>query len=112
MFKLRIFLSIIIFSFLLIFTSFIKNQSREIEKKINNISKIINIREKDLNETQLDFFYLTSPSILEQKIEHLDQKQYSIMEFSNIFLSMKNFLDLEKKLVLQKNNNGKKSQKK
>ena len=37
MFKLKIFISVTIFSFLLITTSIIKNQTREIEKKINNM---------------------------------------------------------------------------
>ena len=42
MFKIKNLFSIIIFSFLLIGTSIIKNQTREIEKKIYNLSKIIN----------------------------------------------------------------------
>ena len=85
----------IIFTFLLIGTSIIKNQTREIEKKIYNISNKIFLKEKDLNESQLDFFYLTSPSIIERKIEHLDYNHYFPMEYSNIFLSMNNFLGLK-----------------
>ena len=41
MLKIKIFLSVIIFSSLSIFTSFIKNETREIEKGIVNLSKII-----------------------------------------------------------------------
>ena len=63
MFKLRIFISIITFSSLMIFTSFIKNQTREIEKNISNLNKEIFVKEKDLNESELDFSYLTSPAV-------------------------------------------------
>ena len=67
MFKIKIFISIIIFSTLLVFTSIIKNQTREIEKKIYNLSNVIFYLEKDMNESQLDYSYLTSPAIIEKK---------------------------------------------
>ena len=112
MFKLKVFVSILIFSSMLIGTSIIKNYTRTIEKKINIFSSLILIKEKDLNELQLDFSYLTSPHIIEKKVEHLDSIQYSPMEFSKIFLSMSNFLNLENKFVIQKDQNEKKIQKK
>ena len=68
MFKLKIFISDVIFSFFLIGTSSIKNETREIEKKINILSENNLKKEKNLNEVQLDFYYLTSPSIMEKKI--------------------------------------------
>ena len=46
MFKLQVLISTIIFSLLLIGTSFIKNQTREIEKNISNLSKVINQKKK------------------------------------------------------------------
>ena len=110
--KIKILFSIIIFSFFLIVISIIKNQTREIEKKINNISMKINQKEKDLNELQLDFEYLTSPSNIEQRIELLDSYEYYPMDYSNIFLSISHFLNLEKKLAIQKKNYEKKTQKK
>ena len=55
MFKFKIFISVAIFSFLLIGTSIVKNQTREIEKKIFLMNKKINLKQKDLYETQLDF---------------------------------------------------------
>ena len=61
MFKLKVFTSILIFSSLLIITSTIKNQTREIEKKIYKMNNKIHLKEKDLNESQLDFYYLTKP---------------------------------------------------
>ena len=112
MFKLKIFFSIIIFSSFLIGTSVIKNQTREIEKKIINLSKIVHLKEKDYNESQLDFFYLTSPKIIEQKINYLDNEEYLPMKYSNIFLSMTNFLALKNKFVIQKEKNEKKIKKK
>ena len=105
MFKIKIFTSIIIFSILLIVTSIIKNQTRETEKKILSLSKIIKINEKDLNESQLDFSYLSSPMIIHDKIKLIDNVKYETMEYSKIFLSMSNFLDLQNKLAIQRNQN-------
>ena len=68
MYKFKILYSSIIFTILLMVTSMIKNETREIEKKIYYLNKDINKKEKDINETQLDFFYLSSPKILEEKI--------------------------------------------
>ena len=105
MFKIKIILSVITFSILLIVTSIIKNQTRETEKKILNLSKIIKTKEKDLNESQLDFTYLSSPLIIHDKIKLIDNEKYVTMEYSKIFLSMSSFLDLQNKLVIQRNQN-------
>ena len=105
MFKIKIFVSVITFSILLIVTSIIKNQTREIEKKILNLSKIIKTKEKDLNESQLDFTYLSSPLIIHDKIKLIDNEKYVIMEYSKIFLSMSSFLNLQNKLAIQRNQN-------
>ncbi len=112
MFKVRILISITIFSILLICTAIIKNQTRQIEKKIDFLSKSILQNEKELNESQLDFSYLTSPYILEKKIKHLDNTQYVTMDYSKIFLNVSNYIDLQNKLVIQENPNEKKKQKK
>ena len=101
MFKIKVISSIIVFSSLLIFTSIVKNETREVEKKIFNISKIINLKEKDMNETQLDYFYLTSPYMLDKKVEHLDNVKYIPMEYSKIFLSLSSFIDVQNKFVKQ-----------
>ena len=103
MFKLKIFISIIIFSFFLIGTSSIKNETREIEKKINILSENNAKKEKNLNEVQLDFYYLTSPSIMEKKIEHLGIKKYIHMEYSRIFLSIESFKNIQNKQAMWKN---------
>ena len=106
MIKMKILLSIIIFSSLLFGTSIIKNETREIEKKILNINKTINLKSKDLIESELDFSYLTSPSILEFLTSQTD-KQYVPMKYSKIFLKMDDFLNLENKIVLQNDQNEK-----
>ena len=111
MFKIKIFISIVTFSLLLIITSIIKNQTRELEKKINNLNKIIFLKEIDLNETQLDYTYLTSPLIIENKIKRLDVIEYIPMEYSKIFISMNSFLNLQNKLVNKTNQNEKKKKK-
>ncbi len=101
MFKMKIFTSLLVFSSLLFGTSVIKNETREIEKNIYQLNKKINYQEKDLNESQLDFFYLTSPSMIEKRIENLDIKQYLPMEYSKIFLSISNFKNLQNKYASQ-----------
>ena len=104
MFRYKIIFSIFIFSFLLVGTSYIKNETREIEKKIFVTSKKINAQEKNLNELQLDFSYLSSPSILEKKIEYLVNNEYLPMEQSRIYLNILSFTNLENKLVKKKIN--------
>ena len=94
MFRYKIIFSIFIFSFLLVGTSYIKNETREIEKKIFVTSKKINTQEKNLN--------LSSPSILEKKIEYLLNNEYFPMEQSRIFLNILSFTNLENKLVKKK----------
>ena len=108
MFKFKIISSILIFTFLLIGTSYIKNQTRELEKKIFNLSKITHNQEKNLSELQLDFSYLSSPSIIEMKIENLQDNKYSPIENSKIFLSISSFTDLQKKFVIKKDHEEKK----
>ena len=71
--KLKLIIPILIFSVLLAFTSIIKNQTRVIEKKIYQVNKDILSIKKDLHETQLDFFYVSSPSYLFKKIQHYHQ---------------------------------------
>ncbi len=99
MYKFKIFFSVSIFLFLMVVISTIKNETREIEKKIFKISKSINQKDKDLSEAQLDFSYLTSPSKLEEKINHLDSNHYIIMEYSKIFLSISDFINIQNKIV-------------
>ena len=108
MLRVKFFFIILIFSVLLIGTSFIKNQTREIEKKILTLSKIIHNQEKNLSELQLDFSYLSSPSIIEKKIENLEHSKYLPIQNSKIFLSIDSFTDLQNKFVIKKDHEKKK----
>ena len=112
MFKIKILFSILIFSFSLIGTSIIKNHTRELEKNIYNLSKKINLIEKDLNESQLDFSYLTSPSILENKIELIDHQDYITMNYSKIFPSLLTFINFKNSIATKDNYNEEKIKKK
>jgi len=112
MLKIKFLISIITFSSLLFGTSIIKNQSRELEKNIYNLSKKINLIEKDLNESQLDFSYLTSPSILENKIELIDHQDYITMNYSKIFPSLLTFINFKNSIAIKDNYNEEKIKKK
>ena len=69
MFKTKIIISITIFVTFLIITSAIKNKTRIIEKNISNLNSKILIKSKNINEAQLDFYYLTSPAEIEKKLD-------------------------------------------
>ena len=74
----------------------IKNESRLIEKKIQNYESQIFFLEKNLLEATLEFQYLTSPAILLGKIEkHLDQK-YNNLDSSQIYLNIEDFISEQK----------------
>ena len=111
MFRLKIFITIIVFLFLLIITSIIKNQTRVVEKKIYKLSEKIALKEKDINESQLDFYFLTSPAHLEKKIIVLSQNNYSPIKNSKIFLKLSNFINLQNKISIFNNQNEKKTKK-
>ncbi len=103
MLKYNFYISIIIFSIMLSVTSLIKNKTRLIEKEIYKINKKISLDKRDLNETQLDFFYLSSPEYLSKKILDIGIIEYKPMEFSKIYLSIENFNENKNKLSKLKN---------
>ena len=110
--KINLIISICIFSILLSITSAIKNQTRIIEKSIYKIDRKIAIIEKDLHETQLDYFYVSSPGYLSKKIKQLAFIEYIPMDFSRIYFSYRDFTDSQKKITTLKIDNEKKTQKK
>ena len=109
--RLKIIISTVIFLILLIITSIVKNQARIIEKKLFKLNEKITLKEKDINESQLDFYFLTSPAEIEEKIKILGQNNYSPIENSKIFLSLSNFTDMQKKISVFKNLDEKKTKK-
>jgi hypothetical protein len=100
--KIKIILSVCIFSFLLGVTSIIKTQTRIVEKKIYKVDRKIAVIDKDLHETQLDYSYLSSPSYLSKKITELAFIEYLPMDFSRIYLSYKDFSNAQKKITILK----------
>ena len=109
--KIKIIISFSIFSFLLIVTSFIKTQTRIIEKDINKLDKNIAKIKSDLHETQLDYFYLTSPKNLSEQIKKIDLIDYSPIDFSRIYLNLEDFENNQKKITTLKTNHEKKDKK-
>jgi len=109
--KIKIITSICIFSTLLGITSIIKTQTRILEKKIHKYEQKLAIVEKDLYETQLDYFYLSSPSYLSKKIIDLTFIEYLPMEFSRIYPSYLDFNNAQKNISTLKKINEKKIQK-
>jgi hypothetical protein len=102
---------IVIFVTLSIITSMIKNQTRIIEKEVHKLNKKITLKEKDINESQLDFYFLTSPAEIERKIKALGKYIYTPIKHSNIFLNISSFTNIQKKISILKKKNEKKTQK-
>ena len=94
----KLIISIVVFSFLLFFTSIVKNKTRVIEKNITFYQKKISYLEKELYESQLDFYYLTSPKILQEKLSFLTNDEYSYMNISKIYLDLNDFFEDQKKI--------------
>ena len=110
--KIKLIASLLIFSILLGVTSAIKNKTRTIEKKIYKVDRRILITEKDLHETELDYFYVSSPKNLSAKIEDLSLIEYIPMDFSRIYLNYINFVESKKKISILRIQNEKETQKK
>jgi len=110
--KIKLIISLCIFSILLSITSAIKNQTRIIEKSIYKIDRKIAVIEKDLHETQLDYFYVSSPGYLSKKIKQLAFIEYVPMDFSRIYFNYRDFKDSQKKITILKIDNEKKTKKK
>ena len=111
MFRLKTITLAVIFLILLIITSIIKNQTRIIEKKLHKLNEKIALKEKDINEAQLDFYFLTSPAEIEKRIKILGQNDYFPIKNSNLFLDLSSFTGIKKKISILKKKNEKKTKK-
>ena len=107
----KIIIPIIIFLFLLIIISIIKNETRVIEKKLSKLNKQIILKEKDFNESELDFYFLTSPAEIEKRVKILGNTNYNPINNSNIFLNLSNFTDTQKKISILNKYNEKETKK-
>ena len=98
MFKTKFVISITIFISFLLITSIIKNKTRVIEKKILNLNTQVLIKENNLNEAQLEYFYLTSPSEIEKKLNLLGFNKYQPIKHSNIYFKLADFTEIQKNI--------------
>tara|TARA_Y100001958_G_C20835540_1_gene284414 strand:- start:83 stop:394 length:312 start_codon:yes stop_codon:yes gene_type:complete len=98
MLRTKFIISSIIFIIFLIITSAVKNKTRILEKKITNLSNDILLKRKDINETQLDFYYLSSPGEVEKKLNLIGFDEYSPISNSKIFLNISDFTKINNKI--------------
>ena len=98
MFNSKFFISVFLFTTFLIITSFIKNQSRILEKKISSLNIKVISKEKDLSETQLDFYYLSSPQEIEKIFIKKNLNDFQPIKYSKIFNKIDDYINIEKKL--------------
>ncbi len=112
MFNSKFIFSALIFIFFLTVTSVIKNKTRIIEKEILSLNNIILSKEKNINEAQLDFYYLTSPQEIEKKLNLIGFDNYQPIAYSKIFLNFSDFTNIEKKTSNLNNPNEQRTQKK
>ena len=94
----KIFLSIIIFSVMMLLTSVIKTQSRLLEKRIYLLQESIADTKNEIHEAQLDYFYLSSPEFISKKIKEFSDKEYTSIEYSKIYFSLEQFLEERNKI--------------
>ena len=102
MYKMKFIISISIFVSFLIITSVVKNKTRIIEKQISNLNFKNLKKKKEINEAQLDFFYLSSPAELKKKIEIIGLNDYQPIKFSNIFFDISDFTKIQNKVSILK----------
>jgi hypothetical protein len=112
MFRTKYIICTTLFLTFLIITSLIKNESRLLEKKIINLNIKILSKEKNVNEAQLDFHYLSSPAKIETKLNLIENNNYKPIEHSKIFLNISDFTLSQNKFSTLNNLNEKENQKK
>ena len=81
------------------------------KKKYQFKEKVL-LKEQDVNETQLDFYYLTSPAEIEKKLNLIGFENYQPIEHSKIFHNLISLDSIQKKTSDLKKFNEKKIQKK
>ena len=74
----------------MIFTSIIKNNTRNIEKNVEKLNTEILKLNKELFNVEIDYIFLSSPDKLEKKISTFNKKKYSTYDFSRIFYQLRN----------------------
>ena len=107
MFNKPLIFSLSFFLIMMVFTSIIKNKTRNIEKNIQKINNELKILNKELLNVETDFIYLSSPEKLEKKSTSFDNIKYKSYDFSRIFLSTKDFINFSSKQTKNKKYNDK-----
>ena len=102
MFKTKIIITTTLIITFLILTSIVKNKTRVLEKQIINLNSSIALKEKNINEAQLDFNYLTSPAEIEKWIVKISFEDYQPIKFSKIFLNIDEFINIETTIKFKK----------
>ena len=97
MFKNKVFISITIFSVLMFLTALIKTQTRIIEKNIYSHQIKISELNNNIYEAQLEYFYLSSPENLSNKILEYSDDEYMSINFSKIYFSIEDFKKEQRK---------------
>ena len=98
MFKTKLITSLSIFIIFLTIPSIVNNETRLVETEILNLNKKISLKKKNINEAQLDYYYLSSPGEIEKKINVIGLNSYKPISFSKIFFDISNFNNIERKL--------------
>ena len=83
---------ILIYASFFITIPIIKNESRLIEKKIQDHENSIFSLKKIFLEASLEFQYLTSPAVLVSKIEKDLDPKYNNLNFSQIYPNIDSFI--------------------
>ena len=111
MFRAKYIISFLIFATFLIITPALKNETRILEKKISNLNKHILLKKKNINQAQLDFYYITSPAEIEKKLNIIGFNNYQPIKYSNIFFDISDLTKIQSKFSKLKNLNDKKIKK-
>jgi len=90
--------------FLLIFTTIIKNSTKEIEKKIYNTKESLRVSKNKYEMVLMDFNYLTTPEKLmkyqsiyfENELDQVDIKKLKKIKLKKNQLEIKEFIDFKK----------------
>ena len=91
---------ILVYASFFITIPIIKNESRLIEKKIQDHENSIFSLKKIFLEASLEFQYLTSPAVLSSKIANNSDQTYNSLDLSQIYLSIEEH-KLEQKKQLE-----------
>ena len=96
--------SILSIFFLIIFTTIIKNSTKEIEKKIYNTKENLRVLKNKYEMVLIDFNYLTTPEKLmeyqskyfENELHQVDIKKLKKITLKKNQLEIKEFIDFKK----------------